>query len=1074
MADVNITTSLQGIEAITKGFDQAMKAGESFGDKMEKSGKQVADAGKELTKFVTVPLVAATAGLLKLSNDYEAATNTIRNATGATGQTLQDLSTISDQVFKKVPADLQTISGVIGELNTRSRLTGNALQQMSVQVLEAARLTGTNASQLAQQFSQVIQVMGTDASDAGKQLDEFFEISQEMGIGLGRLVANVAEYGAVLRTAGLSADESAVLIAKMETAGISFSRVSPALNQALRKFADAGLDVRGSLDLAIQEIANAKDETEAYNKALELFGAEGATRAMRAIRDGLIPSLGSLSRNLDDSQGKVIQTGAVSRTFGEDMKVMGNNIASAFGPLSMEVNRFFRGFFDGANQVIGKIGQLVQIFVALPQPVKDAALTIAGLVGAGGPILIAVGTAIQVFAKFGKGMAALTIAAGPLTAAILGLAAAGVFVAKNWEAVVATFNVVGRLLAQTGEAIIDFGNGIRKVLVEKINEYVGKFKQIWNAFVDFLPDSFKKALGVTAKGISDFTVDAGDKLSDWAGEWKDVIVPKIEQGAEDVAGTFSHVKGLVKKEMDEMAEAAQEDGEEVGDAFDDMGNDVNAFGTSFDSTVGDIGRTAGTLPDVMVKPFKSAITDVLDAFTDLGREVTTAIGSIINSVAGGQGLGGIFGNLINDLSGVGGKTGSVAGLFQSLLGGGTPSSGGTGGGILDTLLGAGKETGGFFNSLFGGNNGDGGLFSGVKDFFGGLFGGGGGTDMLTSHGFGGMGSDVGGGGFFSGVKNFFGGIGGSISDFSNGLFGGLGGQINDFFGGGMLGNLATAGAGLLGNFAGGALGGLFTDKTPGSNIGATIGGALGAFGGPVGSFIGSTVGSLVDTLFGGKNKEPRWSFIPTSDSPTQAIGSEDLSKITASPFGNVRFQSDHNSFPGNEGAAAFASLLDAFAFAEAAIASALDPAQIGAVAAAVGSQGAFYRKDVTPDPSGFYKARFGKLFGAIGDPSQALLQALDLTVAALGQPFGSIVGSTLQGALSGSFATGGEGIFTRRSLIQVGEMGPERVKVEPLANGGGGGMALNINGPLYADEVTLNRLVKMIERKMRQNQGRYR
>ena len=181
MADVNITTSIQGIQSINRELDSLSST--------------AIDVGKSLTASLTVPLAAVSAGLIKVANDYDNATNQIIAGTGATGAALEGLQEVTRNVFTQVPTDIGNVSSVVAELNTRTGETGPALQSMATQVLEASRLLGGDATQLARGFSQTVKQFGIEADDSGRSLDEFFRIAQANGIGLNPLISQVNEYG---------------------------------------------------------------------------------------------------------------------------------------------------------------------------------------------------------------------------------------------------------------------------------------------------------------------------------------------------------------------------------------------------------------------------------------------------------------------------------------------------------------------------------------------------------------------------------------------------------------------------------------------------------------------------------------------------------------------------------------------------------------------------------------------------------------------------------------------------------------------------------------------------------------
>lgn len=67
-----------------------------------------------------------------------------------------------------------------------------------------------------------------------------------------------------------------------------------------------------------------------------------------------------------------------------------------------------------------------------------------------------------------------------------------------------------------------------------------------------------------------------------------------------------------------------------------------------------------------------------------------------------------------------------------------------------------------------------------------------------------------------------------------------------------------------------------------------------------------------------------------------------------------------------------------------------------------------------------------------------------------------------------AFATGGEGIFTRPSLISVAEQGPEEVSVGRLGARGarGGSTHIHFHGPVVADDISAEKFAKLIASKI--------
>lgn len=83
--------------------------------------------------------VAGTA-LYKIGETFDDVTDTIRVGTGATGEALDGLVQSAKNVGTRVPADFSKIGPTIADLNTRLGLSGDTLETVASQYLEAGRI----------------------------------------------------------------------------------------------------------------------------------------------------------------------------------------------------------------------------------------------------------------------------------------------------------------------------------------------------------------------------------------------------------------------------------------------------------------------------------------------------------------------------------------------------------------------------------------------------------------------------------------------------------------------------------------------------------------------------------------------------------------------------------------------------------------------------------------------------------------------------------------------------------------------------------------------------------------------
>ncbi len=78
---------------------------------------------------------------MKLGDSFDKAVDKIRIGTGATGKALEGLEEDFKNVYTSVDASIDDASTVIADLNTRTGLTGEGLQDLSIQMLQLAKIT---------------------------------------------------------------------------------------------------------------------------------------------------------------------------------------------------------------------------------------------------------------------------------------------------------------------------------------------------------------------------------------------------------------------------------------------------------------------------------------------------------------------------------------------------------------------------------------------------------------------------------------------------------------------------------------------------------------------------------------------------------------------------------------------------------------------------------------------------------------------------------------------------------------------------------------------------------------------
>jgi TP901 family phage tail tape measure protein len=297
--------------------------------------------------------VAAFNAGMQLDDAYDK----IAVGTGATGEVLAGLQDDFKAVFKTVPADAETVSGAITELNSRLGATGQPLQDMAKGLSLSAKLMGGDATQNAATLAKMMGSWGLSNEQGAATLDKLFVATQKSGISLEQLTGSVQQYGPALRAMGFGLDESIALMGNFEKAGIESGQVMAGMKLAAGKFAKAGIDVKTGFMGAIDSIKNAKTSTAALSEGMELFGARAAPAMVDAIRSGKF-ALEDMVAALQDSEGAIESTSKATEDWPEKWAKLKNVATVALAPIGTAL-------MDIAGKILDKAGPALETLAGI-------------------------------------------------------------------------------------------------------------------------------------------------------------------------------------------------------------------------------------------------------------------------------------------------------------------------------------------------------------------------------------------------------------------------------------------------------------------------------------------------------------------------------------------------------------------------------------------------------------------------------------------------------------------------------------------------------------------------------------
>lgn len=436
MASVELATGYYQLVPSMKGNKEAI-VGEITGAVTEASDKAGKEGGSRLsTRFAEglkgSSLAAIGAGmaagigaaLYKVGETFDEVTDTIRTGTGATGEVLDGLVEVAKRVGSTTPAEFSKIAPVVADLNTRLGLTGDDLELVAKQVLEAGRLLGQDVD--ISKVTAAFNAFGLEAKQIPGAMDDLFRVSQATGLGFNDLAQKTARAAPTMKTLGFSFTETAAMIGAFDKAGLNSSQVTASMTKGLTTLAKSGEEPKEAFKRVTGEIGSfvqSGNEAAALELASKIFGTRGATQFIEAVKQGKIGTEDMMT-SIGATNDTILGVADDTSDFAEKWQIVQNNAQLALEPLGSAV-------FSALADTLSAIAPTLQ---DMGNWLKENTWAFGALGAAIAGILI------PAFVTWVAGIWASTVAllASPITWIVVGIAAlaAGlVLLIANWQAV---------------------------------------------------------------------------------------------------------------------------------------------------------------------------------------------------------------------------------------------------------------------------------------------------------------------------------------------------------------------------------------------------------------------------------------------------------------------------------------------------------------------------------------------------------------------------------------------------------------------------------------------------------------
>ena len=510
---------LKDLEDQSKKTNTTLAKISETGKKIKEVGGKVQDVGASLTKNVTAPILAIGAASMAAFSEVDGAMDTLVSKTGITTSALEGMQDAVINIATTIPTDFQTAAEAVGEVNTRFGLMGDELEDLSSYFVKFATVNNTDVVSAIDNVQASMAAFGIETKDAAAILDVITWASQKTGVDVNTLTSMMTQNAGVMKEMGYNYQETAFFMANLNKNGIDVGSTMTGLKKAWQTASKDGK----SMDTMLQEmnntIKNAKTDQEAYQQAIDLFGAKAGPAIAQAVREGKlsfnewVEDLDAFAGGLEDSFDATLDPIDQTTIIMNELKLTGADLASMMQEVLIPVLTDIR---DGVKSVREWWGKL-------DDSQKKNIIRIAGVVAAIGPILAVLGTIIT---TIGSLLAILgapvlgTIAA--VVAAIAAVIAIGVALYKNWD-----------------------------TIKEKAKQFVDNLKQKWESFKTITAAIFQAIKDDISRKWEEIKTNTSNKIQ----SMKDSVSEKFSSIKESVLQKFTDIKDGIKEKIDAAKDA---------------------------------------------------------------------------------------------------------------------------------------------------------------------------------------------------------------------------------------------------------------------------------------------------------------------------------------------------------------------------------------------------------------------------------------------------------------------------------------------------------------------------------------
>ena len=554
--EINDTeTELKQLEDEYRNFGSvAAQAVKHVGEQMKDIGDKMQQVGKQMTTYVTLPIVATGTKAVKSFAEVDKTMQLTNQTMGNTEEQAEMLNSAMEQaaansIFGMNDAAQATLNFA------RAGLTAEEAADALAPAMNLAAGEGGNLDTVSAGLVATINGFSDSFENTAHYADVFAAACNNSALDIDSLSGAMSTAAPIFSAAGYSVQDAALYMGVMANNGIEASEAANSLKTGFKRLVDPTKEGAEWLDRFKFSVTNAdgsmKDtvtiqkqlhdsfaglsESEQIAAASAIFGANQMSKWL-ALINAAPEDVNELNQSLTECKGTTDEMAdAMMGGFGGSIE----KLKSSLDVLMTSLGKLIAEYL---TPVIAKIQQWVDKFNSLDDETKKTIIKIAGIVAAVGPLLIIGGKLITGIGMLLMFAPMLSGAFLPVLLVIGLIVAAGILLWKNWDKIKA----VGQELVATTRAgfaqlksdVAGAINNIKTAVSTGFENIKTNALQSW--------ENLKTGAVTIWENLKSAVVGAVQGLKDQVAAQLDALKQKVQSICQQIKQKFEDLKNKIK------------------------------------------------------------------------------------------------------------------------------------------------------------------------------------------------------------------------------------------------------------------------------------------------------------------------------------------------------------------------------------------------------------------------------------------------------------------------------------------------------------------------------------------------